>query len=156
MEDNAKRELRAYPGIVGAGIDIQDALCKVWVSIKNQSTTPAYNFRQAIDFSVCPRDAIEPFSAPEMRDMQWDMVPGSLSTLRAEHEIGRDELRDLLSNGTHVVAISGRVEYRDIFGTQRQIEFQYRSGVFTRTYNAFAQRYDFLCHEPEPIHYRSD
>jgi hypothetical protein len=156
MEDNAARELRAYPGIIGAGIDILGEACNVWVSVKNHSTTPAYHFRQAIQFELCPRDAIKPFSASPLRDMQWDMVPGSESTLRASRNLNSDEVNDLTKLETQVVVISGRVECRDIFGTQRHIEFQYRSGAFTRTYAAIDNRYNFLCHEPEPIHYRSD
>jgi hypothetical protein len=93
-QNTAMRQLRAYPGITGAHIVLLTGSHRLRIAIKveNRTATPAYKFRHAIAYRVCEPGAIGDVLTLHKRDIQWDMTPGSLSTLRAEGQITDDEI----------------------------------------------------------------
>ena len=152
---SSQRELRAYPGIVGGTISIEGHRLQIAIEIKNNSPTPAYKFRPAIVHEICGTDKNEGFKEPIRKDTEWDMIPGTLTTLRTEEELSGVTINELAQK-RQLVIISGRVDYVDAFGKSQHIEFRYRNGTFVRLTNETkTQFFGWICREPEPISFRS-
>jgi hypothetical protein len=147
---NARREQRTYPGIVGGEIRISGNTLRASIDVRNNSGTPAYKFRQAIVHELCGSDKKDGFKERIQKDIQWDMVPGSLSTLRTEPENLAFEAIDDIINNRQIVIVSGRVDYEDTFHQPQYIEFRYRNATFRLIDIA-----SYLCSEPEPIKFHS-
>jgi hypothetical protein len=162
-ESTAKRQLRAYPGITGATIDIIEGQIRIAVVIENFSTTPAYKFRHAISHQFCATDGpVMGFKKTTHKDMQWDMAPHSKTTMRSSESI-REGTVLALRMGDLALIFWGRIDYEDAFGTHRYIDFQYRNGRFGERIievrglgGLKEERVIPHCHEPEPIYYDSN
>jgi len=159
---SSERQLRAYPGITGATIDIIEGQVRIAVVIENFSTTPAYNFRHAISQQLCEPGPITGFKKTTHKDMQWDMAPNSKTTMRSNQNTRE---KDALALRMRELALIfwGRVDYEDAFGKHHYIDFVYRNGAFgervevVRGLGGFMQeRIIPHCSEPEPIYYESN
>lgn len=161
-DETAKRQLRAYPGITGATIDIIDDKIQIAVVIENFSATPAYKFRHAIAHQFCPPGNIDDCIKMAHKDMQWDMAPRSKTTMRSSGDISEEQAAALISGNDLVLMLCGRVDYEDAFGKSRYIKFRYRNGRFARAFakiqmsaGEYLHQYQ-RCSEPEPISYDSN
>jgi hypothetical protein len=160
--DTAQRQLRAYPGITGATIDLIESQIHIAVVIRNFSTTPAYNFKHAISHQLCEPGPITGFKKTTHKDMQWDMAPRSTTTLRSSEHVGEKTIF-ALRMGDLALIFWGRVDYDDAFGAHRFIEFMYRNGRFGERIievrglgGLKEERIIPHCSEPEPIRYESN
>jgi hypothetical protein len=131
-DEASRRELRAYPGITDAGIELLGAHIKAHVNIRNFSPTPAYNFRGKLTHKICDSNDPGPFDIPSVEPTGWDMPRGAFSTVRlgANHEfpLSAADRSDILGGKKRVV-IMGRAEFIDAFDQSRFIEFRYRNGT---------------------------
>jgi flagellar basal body-associated protein FliL len=156
-QNTAMRQLRAYPGITGAHIVLLTGSHRLRIAIKveNRTATPAYKFRHALAHRVCEPGAIEDVLEPRKRDIQWDMTPGSLSTLRDEGPITDDEITAIGAE-KQLVIFAGRVDYEDAFDRPQHFEFRYRSGKFSEYYTPDMKTFlGYICSEPEPFFFHS-
>jgi hypothetical protein len=161
-ENTAKRQLRAYPGITGATIDLIEGQVRIAVVIRNFSTTPAYNFRHAISQQLCEPGPVAGFKKTTHKDMQWDMAPNSKTTMRSSQHI-RDKEALALRMRDLALIFWGRVDYDDAFGKHHYIDFVYRNGPFGERVEVvrglggmMQERIIPHCSEPEPIYYESN
>jgi hypothetical protein len=113
--DTAKRQLRAYPGVVGATIGIHSGKVHVAVEIANTSTTTAYKFRHALCHEFYKPGTVRRFTKADFNHMQWDMAPHSKTTMRSVGDIGEKQIDAVILNDLGVV-FWGRAEYEDAFG----------------------------------------
>lgn len=96
------------------------------IKVENRTATPAYKFRHAVAHRVCEAEAVDDVLEPRKRDMQWDMTPGSLSTLRDDAPITDDEMKAIWA-GKQLVIFVGRVDYEVGRGRQgKKLEGQAR------------------------------
>lgn len=161
--NTAERQLRAYPGVVGAGIEIHAGKISIAVSVVNTSATPAYKFRYDMAHQLCAAGTTTKFSHVTLNNIQWDMAPHSKTTMRTNGEIDEKQTVALTQMGDIVLMFWGRAEYEDAFGNPRHIEFVYRNGDFKkdvrdgRLLSGGGFRYEvWLCTEPEPVSYKSN
>ena len=160
--NTAERQLRAYPGVIGASIEILDGKVHVAVDVANTSTTPAYKFRHAITHHLYDTSTVATFEKVDFKDMQWDMPPHSKTTMRNVGDIDGKQAAALMLGDLGVV-FWGRAEYEDAFQHPRSIEFTYRSGAFREEVRegkrSDGRGYPYtvtVCTEPEPISYESN
>jgi hypothetical protein len=161
-DDTAKRQLRAYPGVTGARIDLAHSTIFIEIDVENFSTTPAYKFRHAISHQLCePKD----FKAPTdmaPKDMQWDMAPRTKTTMRDIGAISDPQIASL-RKGDLKLFFCGRIDYEDAFREPRYIEFIYRNGDMSET-SVVIDKVGmpkemvivYRSHEPEPVSYISN
>jgi hypothetical protein len=137
-KDTAERQLRAYPGIVGAKIELTKSQIKIGIDVKTFSPTPARKFKWALAHEFREPNAQGAFKKPVESGFQWDMVPRSHSTLynKDDYRISTDDFLDVIQERKNVI-ISGRALYTDVFGKRRLIRFRYRNGPWERRFYRF-------------------
>jgi hypothetical protein len=160
----AERQLRAYPGVVGASVEIHNNRnFHIAVEIVNTSTTPAYKFRYDMAYQLCAVGSTFKFDHVTLSDMQWDMAPHSKTTMRISGDIDEKQTVAVAQMGDVLLFFWGRAEYEDAFGNSRHIEFVYRNGPFKKDVRegrfSSGSRFPYdvwVCTEPEPISYKSN
>jgi len=152
-EDTAQRQLRAYPGINWARMEIRGDKVSAEIRVQNSSSTPAYKFRHAIIHEICVAGT-EDFKAPVWKDTQWDMIPGAITTLRINEPITYADAEDI-RNERKLLIVSGKFEYTDAFDEPRWTEFRYRNGRFVRQVEEPSGVVYFVSGEPEAIDFHS-
>jgi hypothetical protein len=161
---NAQRQLRAYPGVVGASVEIHNnRKFHVAVEVVNTSVTPAYKFRYEMAYQLCAVGNTFKFDHVTLSDIQWDMAPHSKTTMRTSGDIDEKQTAAVAQMGDVLLFFWGRAEYEDAFGNSRHIEFVYRNGLFKKELRegrfSSGGRFPYevwVCAEPEPISYKSN
>lgn len=160
-EDTARRQLRAYLGVVDAHIEIAHGRISVAMHIKNFSPTPAYQFRYGLSYQISSIPSLRPADL-DFTDAQWDMSPQAQTTMRASTLVNMAEIQAILMSVV-TVTICGRATYADAFGHPRFIEFTYRASDFRKEVRPLdpaltgSNGYTaYVCFQPEPIQYESN
>jgi hypothetical protein len=131
-QDTERRQLRAYITTVGGGATLgvepitKNLLMHASIKLRNSGATPAYNMTVKIDGIIAPRDAV-PFTTIGPINDEYGghsiMGPGT------EYESGKwidynPAAAEQLENGLKKTFMWGRVDYDDVFGTHRWLEFR--------------------------------
>ncbi|MBY0318617.1 MAG: hypothetical protein K2X72_07815 [Reyranella sp.] len=126
--DTAQRQLRSYPGVKRAKIELSDEMVYAEIVVENHSPTPAYEFDWALDVGICDLDT-RVSDDPPFRNLRWDMVRGAFTTLNVKRRINSND-RMAVVHGQKKIVVWGHVKYRDAFGKDqnRHIRFRYRHG----------------------------
>lgn len=128
-DEVAKRQLRAYIGILSSAIEVQPTVVggpinlSIEVTLRNSGQTPAYREKGVI-FSVIGEPNASPFSFPDVdRPANSIVAPGADMHLSTGLQINEGVL-NALKAGKLKVFVWGRVDYDDAFGDQRFFVFR--------------------------------
>ncbi len=132
MRDNAKKELRAYLGVIRGHVEVLTPIqgtsktrYKVFVDISNSGKTPAKNVRRAVDAKLLKLDHSVFESTVE--DNNWDIAPnGPFWSLVKPLDLTNEEVV-AINDKKMSIFIWGKATYKDIFGRGHEIGFRYRS-----------------------------
>ncbi len=132
MEDTAKKELRAYLGVIRGHIEMYSAIFgtsktryKVFVDIANSGQTPAKNVRRAVDAKLLTPDHRVFESTVENNN--WVIAPnGPYWSLVKILDLTNEDVV-AVNNKKMSIFIWGKAIYEDIFGREHELGFRYKT-----------------------------
>jgi hypothetical protein len=127
---SSERQLRAYVSIDKASVAAIGHTLRAVIELRNSGQTPAHDLTTRTRVST--HAAGEVFIPPPLGDAELSKMivgPGTIVSPESELEIPADNTAVLtaLQNGTAVIYVFGRTEYRDVFDKPRHLDFRLRS-----------------------------
>jgi hypothetical protein len=126
--DTARRELRAYIGVKDHTIrTIEDSggflRFQAVITVENGGQTPALNVRRALDVGIGDENRSD-FRIDGLTG-RMPMIPHSLWEMRQVFwNLSEEDIRHITNSHRHAF-VWGRVEYEDIYGETRHLNFRF-------------------------------
>lgn len=123
MESTSARQLRAYVHVWRCTMSISEGAAHVRVRLENAGSTPAYKASgyATVWVDTFPTPQNIPTTKPKLGT---DIGPGGKMTMWRRTPISDAEMKRV-TEGTHVIWVTGILDYQDAFKQPRHVDFRY-------------------------------